>query len=201
MENGERKNVYEVYNKIAKWFAENREEGAAEQSYLNQLIDYLPAGAQVLDLGCGTGKPILEYLLSKKLRVTGVDASSKVLEIAKANFPHTELMLADMRTLSLEKKFDGIIAWHSFFHLPADDQPAMFEIFEEHVNPKGILLFTSGTERGEAWGTMGGENVFHASLDTKEYEILLARHSFKILKHIEHDPDCGNATVWMAQRI
>ncbi|PWG82444.1 class I SAM-dependent methyltransferase [Pararcticibacter amylolyticus] len=201
MESGERNNVYKVYNKIAGWYSENRNGELAEKKHLDQLIEYLPAGAQVLDLGCGTGKPILEYLLSKNFDVTGVDASSKVLEIAKANFPAAELILADMRALHLKKTFDAIIAWHSFFHLPADDQPAMFKIFEEHINPRGILLFTSGTERGEAWGTMGGESVFHASLDTKEYEILLARHSFKILKHIENDPDCGNATIWMAQRI
>ncbi|WP_374164014.1 class I SAM-dependent methyltransferase [Arcticibacter sp. MXS-1] len=200
MNKEESKNVYLVYNKIAQWFAEHRYTGLMEKDHLDQLLKSLPPGGKVLDLGCGTGKPILEYLLSKNLDVTGVDASSKVLEIAKANFPAAELILADMRFLNLKKTYDAIIAWHSFFHLPAEDQPAMFKIFEKHITPHGILLFTSGTERGEAWGTMGGENVFHASLDTSEYESLLARHGFKILKHIENDPDCGNATIWMAQR-
>ncbi|MGX5691277.1 class I SAM-dependent methyltransferase [Arcticibacter tournemirensis] len=199
MENGERKNVYKVYNKIATWFSEDRYAGLMEKEYLDRLIDYIPADGVVLDIGCGTGKPILEYLLSRNLRVTGVDASSGILEIAKANFPSADLILADMRELNLSDKYDAVIAWHSFFHLPASDQPAMFAIFERHLNPGGILLFTSGSEHGEAWGVMGGEKVFHASLDTKEYADLLARHHFKVLKHVENDPNCGNATIWMAQ--
>ena len=59
MESGERNNVYKVYNKIAGWYSENRNGELAEKKHLDQLIEYLPAGAQVLDLGCGTGKPIL----------------------------------------------------------------------------------------------------------------------------------------------
>lgn len=136
--------------------------------------------------------------MGRGLRVTGVDASSEILKIAKANFPSTEFILQDMRKLALNNKFDAIIAWHSFFHLPASDQPAMFKIFAEHLNPNGILLFTSGPEHGEAWGMNGGENLFHASLDPTEYKDLLKEHNFKILKHVVDDSDC-NGTIWMAQ--
>jgi len=201
METGERKNVYEVYNKIANWFSENRYTGLFEKQWLDELIAHIPVNAPVLDLGCGTGKPILEYLVSKNLNVTGVDASSEILKIAKTNFPVTEFILQDMRLLNLGRKFDAIIVWHSFFHLPAADQPAMFERFAEHLNPNGILLFTSGTENGEAWGMNGGENLFHASLSAKEYEDLLNKHNFKVLKHLIKDPDCNFDTVWMAQYL
>jgi len=199
METGERTNVYEVYNKIAQWFSENRYTGLLEKEYLDVVINKIGVQGSVLDLGCGTGKPILEYLLSRDLNVTGVDASSQMLEIAKANFLSTQFILQDMRQLTLNKKFDAIIAWHSFFHLPASDQPAMFEIFAKHLNPGGILLFTSGTGPGEAWGMNGGENLFHASLDSKEYSGLLSKYGFKVLQHVISDPDCGLATVWLAE--
>jgi hypothetical protein len=75
----------------------------------------------------------------------------------------------------------------------------MFQRFEEHLNPNGILLFTSGTEHGESWAENGGENLFHASLDTSEYERLLQKHHFQVLEHTMNDPDCGGATVWMAE--
>ena len=201
MQKGESKNVYKVYDKIAHWFAANRYTGLLEKSYLDELIDFLPKGGSVLDLGCGTGKPILEYLLNNGFKATGVDASAEMLTIAKANFPVTGFILQDMRTLDLNKRFDAIIAWDSFFHLPIVDQPGMFAIFEKNLNPGGILLFTSGTEFGEAWGMNGGENLFHASLDAREYEYLLAQHHFTILKHIVQDPYCGLATIWMAQYL
>lgn len=86
-----------------------------------------------------------------------------------------------------------------FFHLPADDQPNMFTIFKLHLRPNGILLFTSGTERGEVWGMNGGENLFHASLDTAEYQTLLQANQFEVLRYKINDPDCGGANVWMAR--
>ncbi len=199
MEKNESKNVFKVYNKIANWFAENRCVDLIEQNYLEALISEIKSNANVLDIGCGTGKPILEYLLNKNLNIIGVDASKEMLTIARNNFPTTEFVLEDMRKLALNKKFDAIIAWHSFFHLPAADQPKMFEIFESHINPKGILLFTSGSERGEAWAINGGENLFHASLNTDEYQQLLKKHNFEVLNHIVNDENCGGATVWMAK--
>lgn len=197
MENAEKKNVYKVYNKIAAWFSENRYTGLIEKSYLDEMIALLPREATILDVGCGTGNPILKYLISKNLHVTGVDASSEMLKIATADFPATAFILQDMRQLHLNRKFDAIIAWHSLFHLPASDQPGMFERFEQHLNLNGILVFTSGTTHGEAWGMNGGENLFHASLDSQAYESLLNKHHFQVLKHNENNKE----GVWIAKYI
>nr|WP_121269785.1 class I SAM-dependent methyltransferase [Pedobacter schmidteae] len=194
-----RENVFEVYNKIAGWYDENRYRGLLEKDYLDKLLSFLEPGATVLDIGCGTGMPILNYLQTQGLKVVGVDASFKMLDIAIQNFPATRFVLADMRYLALKEQFDAVIAWDSFFHLQTADQPVMFEIFKKHLKPKGILLFTSGTEHGEAWGMNGGENLFHASLSTEAYAALLEENGFKVLKHKVNDPNCGNATVWMAQ--
>lgn len=199
MEKGERKNVYQVYNKIGDWFAENRYADSVESVYLDAIIEQLAPNASMLDVGCGNGKPILEYFINHNIQVVGIDGSEKMVELARANFPDIRLMQLDMRKLRLDEKFEVVIAWHSFFHLPAEDQPAMFEIFRDHLKPDGILLFTSGTERGEAWGINGGENLFHASLDTEEYHALLKDNQFVVVRHQVNDPDCGGANVWMVQ--
>jgi len=199
MEKRERKNVYKVYNKIAVWFSQNRAPELREKGYLDFILANIPANGIILDLGCGTGKPILEYLVSRKMDVIGVDASDEMLNIAKAAFPLTSFLLQDMRLLDLNRKFDAITAWNSLFHLSATDQQTMFPIFKNHLKPMGLLLFTSGTERGEAWGMNGGEHLFHASLDTKDYEQLLIDNNFKVLKHVVNDPECAEATVWIAQ--
>ena len=195
----ERKNVYKVYDKIADWYLKNRSHAIGEKNYLNELMRFLPPKAEVLDLGCGNGKPMMEYFLQAGLKVTGVDASDKMLELARASFPAENFILEDMRKLQLGRKFNAIIAWHSFFHLPAADQPGMFKVFADHLHDKGILLFTSGTENGEVWGSIGGEDLFHASLDTSSYEAILLGNNFKVLKHQINDQSCGGANVWMAQ--
>ncbi|WP_205511174.1 class I SAM-dependent methyltransferase [Longitalea arenae] len=198
MEN-EKKNAFEAYNIIADWFFENRYQGVMEQAHLDRLINIVGNGARVLDLGCGTGIPILKYLLSQGMQVIGVDASYRMLEIAKKNFPSIKFVLADMRQLSLGQKFDAIIAWHSLFHLPPEDQPPMFQIFKTHLNNSGLLLFTSGTEYSESWVTNDGTKLFHGSLNTSQYRSLLEENAFRILEYRENDPECGNANVWMAQ--
>jgi 2-polyprenyl-3-methyl-5-hydroxy-6-metoxy-1,4-benzoquinol methylase len=203
MENEKRmsdeKQVFEAYNVIADWFSENRNQDLLEKSYLDKVIGLVGNEASILDLGCGTGMPMMGYLLGRGMHVTGADASFRMLEIAKRNLPFANFLEVDMRDLSLTTKFDAIIAWHSFFHLPQEDQPAMFDVFVSHLNTNGILLFTSGKERGEAWGINGGVNLFHASLDAQEYRSLLEVHNFRVLEYREDDADCGHATVWMAQ--
>ncbi|SHN25337.1 class I SAM-dependent methyltransferase [Chitinophaga sp. CF418] len=198
MEN-KKNNAFETYNIIAGWFSENRSQGLIEKVYLDKLIDIVGKDASVLDLGCGTGLPVMGYLLDLGLQVTGVDASYRILEIARNNFPSVTFIEADMRALSLNRKFDAVIAWHSFFHLPVDDQPSMFRIFKDHLNRNGVLLFTAGSKHGEVWSENGGENLFHASLDKDHYQSLLEVHGFRMLEYKEDDHECGGANVWMAQ--
>jgi trans-aconitate methyltransferase len=200
MEN-EKKNVFEAYNDIAEWFFENRSQGVMEKPYLDSLIEIIGKSANVLDLGCGTGVPIMSYLLSRGIQVTGIDASFRMLDIAKRNFPSTDFVQADMRQLSLNRKFDASIAWHSLFHLPLEDQPSMFQIFKSHLNNNGVLLFTSGKEYGEAWVMNNGTNLFHGSLDKHQYRSLLETNGFSILQYKEDDSERGNANVWMARYL
>jgi 2-polyprenyl-3-methyl-5-hydroxy-6-metoxy-1,4-benzoquinol methylase len=195
------RNAVETYNTIANWFAENRLQELIEKPYLDRVINIVGPGANVLDLGCGTGMPVMKYLLENGMNVVGVDASERILEIAKRNFPAVHFLPADMRRLSLDKKFHAIIAWNSFFHLPSEDQPAMFNIIKEHLSENGVFLFTSGKEWGEAWGVNGGENLFHASLNTDQYQLLLQQYQMRVLLYNENDPECENATVWLAQLV
>jgi len=198
-ENIHKKNAYLTYNIISDWYEENRSYDLFEKPILDKIISVIPPAGQVLDLGCGTGNPIMQYFIGKRYKVVGVDASEKLLEKARANFPDEELILADMRTIDLDRKFDCIIAWHSFFHLPKENQREMFEIFEKHIKPKGVLVFTSGPDEGEVWSDNGGEDLYHASLSPIEYNQLLTSHHFKVLLYQSEEADLRGATVWIAQ--
>ncbi len=170
-----------------------------ERSWLDKAIALLPKNAEVLDLGCGMGEPIIPYFLSKGLNVTGVDGSEELLKIASKRFPQVELILSDMRNLKLNRKFELVIAWHSFFHLPQEVQRAMFKVFVGHLNPNGILLFTSGEDVGEVWSENGGEKLYHASLSIAVYKDILKEKGLTLIDHKVSDPECGEATVWLAR--
>lgn len=195
----EKNNVFNTYNKIADWFAENRSTHLIEEAYLQDIIQRIPADGHLLDIGCGTGLPIYGYFYEKGYGIKGVDASVEMLRHAHVNFPDGDFLQADMRLLNLPEQFDALLAWHSFFHLPAEDQREMFPIFRKHLKDDGILLFTTGPAESEAWADNAGELLYHASLAEQDYKSLLAENGFQILKHQVEDPSCGGATVWLAQ--
>lgn len=193
--------VYEVYEKIIDWFDDARTKSLMESEYLNLIVNTIPQGSSILDLGCGTGEPIAQFFIKKGFKVTGVDGSQKMIELCKKRFPSERWIASDMREINLQQQFDAILAWHSFFHLDHESQRNMFKIFESHIKSGGVLAFTSGDEEGEVWSDNGGQQLYHASLSTEEYSSLLKGASFKVLVHKVRDPECGEATVWVAQKI
>ncbi len=127
-------------------------------------------------------------------------ASEKIIDLCKQRFPNAKWLLADMRTINLQEKFHAVIAWHSFFHLPHDDQRSTLKLLTSMVEKNGLLIFTSGEEYGEVWSDNGGHDLYHASLSSAEYTEILSSCHFEILVHKVRDPGCGEATVWIAKR-
>jgi hypothetical protein len=104
-----------------------------------------------------------------------------------------------MRSLSLGRTFDGVLAWDSFFHLKPDDQRGMFPVFAAHATKAATLMFNTGPMYGEAIGSYRGDPLYHASLDAAEYEHLLAASGFELLDHVVEAPP--GRTVWLARRV
>ncbi len=194
--------VVHIYEANAAAFDRDRGRQLMEAGYLDALLSRLPSASRsVLDLGCGAGEPIARYLIDNCCRVTGIDAAPAMIDLCTARFPAMTWMVGDMRCLALGQRFGAVIAWDSFFHLAADAQRGMFPIFCAHVAPRGLVLFTSGPEHGEAIGELYGQPLYHASLAADEYRCLLARNGFEVVQHAVEDPACGGHTVWLAQSI
>ncbi len=193
--------VYEAYEQIVDWFDDARTKNLMESEYLNLILNSVPAGGSILDLGCGTGEPIAKFFIDKGFKVTGIDGSKKMIELCKKRFPSETWIVSDMREINLKKQFDVILAWHSFFHLDGESQRNMFKLFASHLKPNGVLAFTSGYDEEEVWSDNNGQELYHASLSTSEYEKILHANSFEILIHKIRDPQCGEATVWVARKI
>lgn len=88
-----------------------------ERSWLDRFVSLLPAGARILDVGCGHGEPMARYLIDNGFDVLGVDTSPALIALCRERFTNREWLVADMRTLALGKSLQGLVAWDSFFHL------------------------------------------------------------------------------------
>jgi SAM-dependent methyltransferase len=105
------------------------------------LMGQLPAGARVLDAGCGTGLPTARQLLEAGLNVTGVDISEVMLALARRNVPAADLRLLDLTEIGpVLGRFDAAVAFFSLLMLPRAEIPAALARLCEVLVPGGLLV-------------------------------------------------------------
>ena len=189
----------EVYERNAARFDAERPKRLHERAWLDRFLDLVAEGGAVLDLGCGSGDPIAAYVAGRGFRVTGLDASRAMLELARARVPTGDWRLGDMRRLDLAERFDGILGWNSFFHLTPDEQRAVLPRLAAHMRAGAALMLTVGPEAGEVVGNVGDDSVYHGSLDPAEYETILAKLGLSVVSFVKEDPACDLQTILLAR--
>ena len=194
------RNTQAIYDRNATAFDAQRARVLYEQKWLDRFGSLLPTGGHILDLGCGAGEPIARYYIDHGYEVTGLDFSGAMLAIAKERFPNNEWILGDMRSFSLDRQFDGIIGWNSFFHLSQDDQRATLGILVNHLRPGGVLMLTVGPEAGEVTGHVNGELVYHASLSRIAYTSILNEYGVDVIAFVAEDEECDMQSVLLARK-
>jgi len=190
--------IGDLYERHARAFDRDRNRSLQEKSWLDRVLSHVRPSGNILDIGCGMGEPIARYCIEAGFRVVGINSSPSLIALCRARFPHCEWLVADMRRLALDRHFDGLLAWDSFFHLNGNDQRGMFPRFARHAQQGAPLMLTSGTSKGEAIGSYAGEPLYHASLDPSEYEELLSTNGFSVLRYVPNDPACWEHTVWLS---
>lgn len=190
----------QTYEKHARAWDKHRPRVLFEKHWLDRFIKLLPPDGSILDVGCGAGEPIAGYLLKCGFQLTGLDASSNMLEISKARFPQATWIKMDMRAMDLGKQFDGIISWDGFFHLTQEEQRQTLLRFAKHLSPEGTLLVTVGHESGEVTGTVEGDQVYHSSLAPDEYRLILNGLGFRNIEIKLEDESCGFHSILLAKR-
>jgi len=194
-------NIVGLYEDHAAAWDRQRGRDLHERPWLERFAARLPEGGRVLDIGCGMGEPIARWLIGRGFEVTGVDSSPSLIALCRERFPKALWHVADMRSLALGESYDGLIAWHSLFHLPQHEQRPLFARFAAHSRPDAALMFTSGPEAGERIGEWQGEPLYHASLAPDDYRRLLGEAGFEVVEHKLRDPECGGSTVWIARYL
>ncbi|KAJ6505883.1 S-adenosyl-L-methionine-dependent methyltransferase [Mycena vitilis] len=125
-------------------------------AYIADLVKKLPAGASVLELGCGAGVPATQVLIEHGLNVTGNDISAAQIALARQHIPKAMLIQGDMLTLDFpQESFHAVLGFYSIFHLPKEEQALMVEKIRVWLKPGGWLLcnfhFEEGDVTREGW--------------------------------------------------
>jgi len=119
---------------------------AARLRALELAVGLIPAGADVLELGCGAGVPMTAALAAGR-RLTGVDISTEQIRRARRNVPGATFIEADMTTLERPPaSLDAVVAFYSLTHVPRDQHAELFGRIQTWLRPGGLFLASLGVE-------------------------------------------------------
>lgn len=149
---------------------------------LDKFVSYLSPKAHVLDAGCGAGIPSAKFLVDKGIKVTGIDLSDTMLNLAKKNVVEANFIKMDINILEFEENsFDGIISVFTLFHIPREKHLSIFENFHKILKEDGILMINTGINESEGRSMFFGEEMFWSNYDPKKTLELVKRAGFSIL--------------------
>jgi SAM-dependent methyltransferase len=137
--------------------------------YLLRAIALCARRRCALDAGCGAGGRMINELLLAGFRVTGLDVSGVMIELARAAHPTVHFKQADICAWEATERYDLVLAWDSTFHVPHAAQRRVVDRLCRTLEAEGVLLFTAGCRDGEIVGEMGGQQLYYSSLAAHEY--------------------------------
>lgn len=137
----DRSNGYEA---VSADFMSRRTGSNIGVATLREWARALPAGAAVLDLGCGHGVPISQALVEDGFAVYGIDASPSMIAAFRARFPDAPAECGAVEDSEFfGRRFDAVVAWGLLFLLPADAQAKLIHRVAAALRPGGRFLFTA----------------------------------------------------------
>ncbi|MBB4080763.1 SAM-dependent methyltransferase [Lewinella aquimaris] len=174
-----------LYDELAHWWHllsspdDYREEA---EVYWQIISKHQKDTKTLLELGSGGGNNA--FHLKKKCTLTLTDLSPSMLEVSKAINPECEHLIADMRTMNLDRKFDLVFIHDAIMSITNEsDLIRVFQVAKRHLNSRGILFvvpdFFRETYRPRT--SHGGHDAEDRSIRYLEWT---------------YDPDPSDSVVW-----
>ena len=125
---------------------------------INTILDNagVRKGSRILDVACGTGVLIPDYLEREVDSITAVDLSPRMIHIASQKFCRSNIhfLCADAETADMGCDFDAIVLYNAFPHFSNPDN--LIAHLSSLLAPNGILTVAHGMSREEIDGHHSG---------------------------------------------
>src|SRR5207302_9735781 len=136
--------------------------------------ELLQPRSTILDVGCGAGKPVDEYLLQSEHRIIGIDISEKQLGLARKQFPQATYILEDMSSLrEHEYEVDAIVSLYAIFYIPRTLHARLLSILNSFLRPGGVLLVTLGARAWEGTKLFHGVEMYWSMFPPETHRLLV----------------------------
>lgn len=129
----------DYYERYASAYYENTVECSMED-VMEKFLELLPENAEVLDLGCGSGRDTVA-LEDAGCYVTPMDGSQEMCRLAEI-LTDKEVLRMTFDEMDFEKVFDGIWACASLLHVHSEDMDRIMSKVMDALVPGGILYMS-----------------------------------------------------------
>ena len=152
-------------------------EGATE--FYKYTAARLPqeAGAEILDLGCGTGLELEEYfLLNPNAHITGIDLSQAMLKALKTKFPGKDLNLICSSYFDVElgfEKYNAAVSVESLHHFTRECKLSFYRKLLRSLKTNGYFILTDYFAESEAL-----EKEYFDTFEKLKQEQSIPHHGF-----------------------
>lgn len=118
--------------------------------YLETFSKLVRKGRTILDVGCGDGRPVDEYLVRFGFAVNGIDSSAELIELSKMNVPGAFYEVKDLSDLSpSEYCVDGVVSLGAVFRTPHKSYPRTLATLASFMPNGGDILLRLAPAQGQ----------------------------------------------------
>ena len=109
-----------------------------------RFLQYVPKGASIVDLGCGSGRD-LKYFKDNGYEAEGLDASEKLCILAR-EYSGCPVLCTDFLSWKAERRYDAFWANASLLHLTGKDIITFFAQKTKYLADNGIFYMSMKTD-------------------------------------------------------
>ena len=189
------------YNKSAKNYAAHRNQ-SENFTHLDKLNELLRPHSKILDIGCGAGKPVDSYFISKGHTVTGIDISEEMIALAKQNVSEGDFKVEDMSSLKDgEYRVDAVVSFYAIFHTPRETHLDILNKINSFLSENGYIFITMGVDDWEGKeDDFNGAEMYWSHYNSETNKKLVEDAGFKILEEQIITTDAKQQMI-LAQKV
>lgn len=179
------------YERYAASYYENTVDLSMEEA-LKRFLELLPENADVLDLGCGSGRDSM-YMEEAGCCVTLMDGSEQMCRLAEIHTDQ-EVLHMTFEEMEFDEVFDGIWACASLLHVSEKDMDRIMKKVVDALQPGGILYMSFKYGENEE---IRNHRLFHDYTERTARAMVMRQKKVEILDMWQSDDVRGNEQRWL----
>ncbi|GFF94995.1 demethylmenaquinone methyltransferase [Aspergillus udagawae] len=156
-----------LFDELGQQYEESYVNNSGLEDAIDCALKELSPKSQVLDVGCGTGKPVATRVARAGHKIHGIDISQEMVNIASRQVIG-RFEKADMTTFQPSMQYDAIFTIFSMFQLSHSQTYSMMFKYSEWLETGGLLVLgtipSTSLVDDESLYDASGKIVRHADL-------------------------------------